>query len=187
MNQMSRIVSAAEPATYRARFTTAEFLRMIDAGAFDGIKVELVEGELERMPPPGSRHGRLQISAVALLLAVLGKDSLTGETGIDLGDDTLIGCDLAVLHAPVDDNRMLTPADVLLVIEISISTQMRDLGMKRRRYASAGVGFYWAIDAERSVIHVHSEPLEGEYTSVHTVRFGKPLAVPGTDATITID
>jgi Uma2 family endonuclease len=37
----------------KARFTTREFVQMIDAGAFADMKVELVRGELERMPPQG--------------------------------------------------------------------------------------------------------------------------------------
>lgn len=39
-----------------ARFTTAEFLCMAEAGAFDDMNVELVDGELSRMTPPMNDH-----------------------------------------------------------------------------------------------------------------------------------
>ena len=53
---MNKPASLAASETFKARFTTAEFLHMAEAGAFDDMKVELVEGELERMNPPQTGH-----------------------------------------------------------------------------------------------------------------------------------
>lgn len=185
MNEVTRIV-AAPVAGFRARFTLAEFLRMMEIGTFDGMKVELIEGELERMPPPGNIHGLRQISLLAQLIAMVGAERVRAEQGIDLGDDTLVACDGAILSTPVIDNRMLTPADLLLVIEVAETTQRRDTEMKRIKYATAGIPFYWVVDGRRSVTHVYREPVDGDYAQIATVRFGSPLAVPGTDATITL-
>ena len=99
----------------------------------------------------------------------------------------MVACDAALLHAPVAENRFLTPADLLLVVEIAQTTQSRDLGLKRMLYARAGIATYWAIDGMRRVVHVYADPVEGEYSSVHTVRFGEALAVSGSDATIMLD
>lgn len=170
-----------------ARFTTAEFLRMCDSGAFDDMKVELVNGELERMPPPGNRHGARQAKVLIRLSAVIAAERLVGEVGIDLGDDTLLGCDAVVLHAPVIEDRRLVPGDVLLAVEVAETSVQRDTGMKRFAYAEAGIPYYWVLDGDRSVVRVFSEPFAGDYASVSTVRFGAPLAVPGTDRTIVID
>lgn len=186
MTQMTRI-TAAPADGFKARFTTAEFLRMADAGAFEDMRVELVEGELERMQQPRNTHAMRQAQLVIRLAQVIGEDRVRGEVGVDLGDDTLLGCDAAVLRIPVTENRMLRPDDLTLVVEVAETTLDRDLGMKRRRYAGASVPVYWVVDGTRSVIHVHAEPVEGEYVEVHTVRFGQPLAVPGTDATIVLD
>ena len=41
-------------------------------------------------------------------------------------------------------------------------------------------------DGQRGVVHVYGEPVAGDYAQIATVRFGAPLAVPGTDATITL-
>lgn len=185
MNQMTRVV-AAPPESFRARFTTAEFLRMCGSGAFEDWQVELVDGELQRMPPPGNDHSRLQISVIAALLSIAPKDLVRAETGIDLGDDTVLGCDAALLREPVSGNQMLLPSAVALVVEVAESTVGRDLGMKRTKYAGVGIAAYWVVDSARSVIHVHAEPIDGDYADIHTVKFGQPLVVPGMTETITL-
>ena len=185
MNQMTRIVPALADG-FKARFTTQEYLRMCEVGAFEDLTVELVDGELERMQRPQNNHAMRQAQVVIRLGQVVGEELVRGEVGVDLGADTLLGCDAAVLRHPVVDNRMLQPDDLTVVIEIAETTLSRDLGMKRRKYAEASIPFYWVIDGTRSVIHVHAEPVEGDYAEIHTVKFGQPLAVPGTDATITL-
>lgn len=185
MNKPAGTLYAA-PET-KARFTTAEFLRMCDSGAFDDMKVELVNGELERMPPPGNRHAGMQMKIGIRLSAVVPEDLLRGEVGIDLGNDTLLGCDAAMLRVPLNDNRMLLPEDVLVAVEVAETSMPRDTGMKRFAYAGAGIAHYWVVDSQRSVVHVFGEPVSGDYVEVSTVKFGAPLAVPGTDRTIVID
>lgn len=152
-------------------------------GAFDDMKVELIDGELERMNPPMGGHATRQAMVIAQLWPVVG-ERLVGEVGIDLGNDSVVGCDAAVLHRPMAEQRMLMPAEVLLVIEVAETTIGRDLGVKRAKYAAAGIAHYWVIDGTAAVVHVHSQPGAGGYESVAVVRFGESLAVPGTDATI---
>ncbi len=183
---MNKPVSFAVAEAGPARFTTAEFLRMCESGAFDDMKVELVDGELERMPPPGNEHGRRQMSVGIRLSRVIEEEFLRGEVGIDLGSDTVLGCDAAILSKPVTGNRILQPGEVTLAIEVAETTRARDMDMKRVKYARAGIPHYWVVDGERSVIHVWGEPVNGDYAQIATVRFGEPLAVPGTDKTIAI-
>ncbi len=171
----------------RARFTSAEFLRMVESGAFEDMKVELIDGELERMNPPMGGHAAAQANILIELASVVSKDRLRGEVGIVLDDSTVVACDAALLRKPIAENRFLTPADILLVVEVAQTTQGRDMGLKRMLYAQADIPAYWVIDGVRRVVHVYADPVEGEYSSVHTVRFGAPLAVPGSDAAITLD
>ena len=186
MPQMTRI--AAAPADgFAARFTTAEFLRMIEADVFGDDKVELIEGELQRMPPPGNDHSRVQAGVLAGLSWVTPHELVRGVTGVELEEGTLVGFDAALLRAPVTGRRMLRPDELALVVEVAETTLSRDLGIKRRKYAEAGIPVYWVVDASRSVVHVHAEPVDGDYVEIHTVRFGEPVAVPGTEETITLD
>jgi Uma2 family endonuclease len=170
-----------------ARFTTAEFLHMAEVGAFDDMRVELIDGEIHRMPPPNSDHGDLQASLLALLWPVARAHGLraTGEVGIDLGDGTVLAPD-ATLRRPTDGGRLLRPEELLLVVEAALSTVGRDTGMKRTRYASAGIPTYWVVDGARGVTHVFTDPADGDYRSHLEVPFAQPLALPGSDATITL-
>jgi Uma2 family endonuclease len=151
------------------------------------MKVELVDGELERMNPPMGGHAKAQASVVFHLARTMGVALVLGETGLVLGASTVVACDAALLHQPVVENRFLTPDDVRLVVEIAQTTQSRDMGLKRMLYAQAGIPTYWVIDGVRRVVHVYADPVEGDYSSVHTVRFGEALAVPGSDTAITLD
>ncbi len=181
---MNKPVQLAE--STKARFTTAEFLRMVDSGAFDDMTIELIDGALERMNPPMNDHGGRQARIVIRLARVVDETLLRGEVGIDLGDDTVLSCDAAVLYAPIDGHRLLHADELRLVVEVAETTRGRDLNHKRNRYAAAGIPEYWVVDGARAVVHVHREPVDGEYALVRTVRFGEPLAVPGTEATITL-
>lgn len=190
MNKPARIdvADAREIApSFKARFTTAEFVQMIEADAFGDMKVELIEGELERMPPPGTSHARRQVDLLFKLRALLPQDRLFSEVGIDLGGDTLVGCDAAIVGQAIPDNRMLVPDDVLLVIEVAETTASRDRGMKRLAYARAGIPTYWVVDGNLRLTHVYGEPRDGDYAQIATVRFGEPLTVPSTAGTIVIN
>lgn len=183
---MTRIV-VASPAGLSARFTTAEFLRMIETDAFEDWKVELVNGELLRTPPPGNDHSRRVVDVVAELLGVVPKRLVHAETGIDLDDDTVVGCDAALLREDKRGRGMMRADNVVLVVEVAETSLDYDTGLKRRKYAGASIGHYWVVDGPRGVVHVYAEPVDGDYVDIHTVRFGQPLAVPGTDATITFE
>lgn len=185
MNEMTRIVQAPVE-SFKARFTTAEFLRMCEVDAFEDWKIELVDGELERMPPPRNTHSRLQTAVFARLMRIFGIERTRIEIGIDLGDDTVLGCDGGVLVAPLEENRWPRGDELLLVVEVSQTTLGRDLGMKARRYAASGVPHYWVIDGDAAVVHAYSEPEGSRYRRAEIVRFGEPLTVHGTDATITL-
>ncbi len=53
--------------------------------------------------------------------------------------------------------------------------------------AAAGIAHHWVVDNDHAVIHVHGDLTDGDYALVETVRFGDLVAVPGTDATITLE
>lgn len=172
-----------------ARFTTAEFMLMAASGAFDNMKIELVDGELERMTPPMREHARRQMMVAFRLNEATTASELVvlGETGIDLDDDTVLACDVALVRPAPPENRLVRAKEIVLAVEIAESTVVRDLGFKRAAYASAGIAHYWVVDGERAIVHVFAAPVNGQYTEGSIVRFGEPLAVPGTDRTIMLD
>jgi Uma2 family endonuclease len=186
MNRPSQLLQSDGAAP--ARFTAAEFLRMAELGAFDDMKVELDHGELVRMNPPNLPHGAAQMRAGVALARALESTGMivTGEVTIFLGDDTVRAFDAAVIANVALSEKVLRPEHVLLAVEVADTTLEQDLGRKLRDYAAAGIGVYWVVDVNARVVHVMTEPVGEDYKR-EVVRFGEPLAVPGTDRTIIID
>ncbi len=171
-----------------ARFTTAEFLAICDSGAFDDIKVELVDGQIYRMSPPKLPHSFYQSEMIFLLRQALGAGSgltVLAETGITLREGTVRACDAAIVRM-TGENRMLRANDVVLLIEIAATSLDEDLGGKMLDYAEAGVPNYWVIDVNGRAVHVMGQPDEGRYLARAIVRFGEVLAVPGTDKMVSV-
>ena len=185
MNEMTRI-AAAPVEEVRTRITTAEFFHMDDCGAFADLKVELVDGELQFVQRPKNNHAMRQAQVVFSLAQAVGIERVRGELALDLGEDTVLVCDAAVLKAPLADDRLVRADELSLLVEVSVTTRKRDLGMKRLKYAAAGIHAYWVVDAEHEVVQVHGRPVDGDYLHVSTVGFGRPLAVSDTGATITL-
>lgn len=182
MNALSAIPAVAAP----ARFSAAEFARMMESGAFEDMWVELVEGESQRLPPRGNIHRRNQMAVLSRFLRHLPEALVCGEVGIEAGLDTALACDAAVLAREVVDDGLVPAEAIALVVEIAVSTRDRDLGLKRRLYAAAAIPTYWVVDVERRLVHVFDRPEGGDYMGLSLVRFGEPLTVPGTDEAITL-
>lgn len=187
MNKAVARLDVAQDA--RVRFTTADFLHMAASGAFDDMNVELVDGKLQRMNRPMSRHAWRQSKLSAMLWQAVHGTALQifSDGGIDIGGDTVRGFDVGIASILPETNRLLHPEEIVLVIEIAESSIARDLGPKRSDYAGAGISHYWVVDNDRSVTHIFTEPRDGEYTNARTAKFGDAIDVPGTDKTILID
>jgi Uma2 family endonuclease len=53
------------------------------------------------------------------------------------------------------------------VIEVSLTTHQRDLGVKLRDYAWAGVSEYWVVNPEKGGwLLAHTDPGDGTYRQV---------------------
>jgi len=172
-----------------ARFSSDEFLHMAELGAFEGMKVELDHGEIVRMNPPHTAHGAAQMNVGGSLREALRGTAFTvvGEITIVLPDDTIRAPDVAVIPSSALANQLLRAEHVVLAIEVSDTTLELDLGRKLRDYAGAGIPNYWIVDVNAKVVHVRSGPEGGQFRGQATIRFGEPLPVPGTDATIVLD
>jgi Uma2 family endonuclease len=176
-----------EAAAVAGGFTAAEFLRMVNAGAFSDLRVELVAGEIVKMMPAYMAHGEANGRLFAQLLPLYaGTARLAIDLIVQLDEHNVRAVDIAVTIPDVASDRAVDPAEVILAVEIAETTLGRDLGEKLAAYARSGIPHYWVVDLAPQVIHVMADPAGETYRQRSVVRFTEPLAVPTTAASITI-
>jgi MEMO1 family protein len=164
----------------RRRFTVDDFHKMADDGVLaSDERVELLEGEIVRMSPIGSRHAasvdRLNRLSAPLMLQRRAVVRVQGP--LRLNSWTEVYPDLLLLRPRDDDYQhgFPGPGDVLLLIEVSDTTLRFDRQVKLPLYAQSGVPEVWIVDLVAERVLVHRDPMQGEY-SVHPVWQGDSLA-----------
>jgi len=165
------------------RFTVADVRAIIDTGVLDpDARIELIDGGLIDMPADGPRHNDWTISLGRWLQRNMGDEYavLPGSTVV-LSDDNAPKPDWCVFPADVATVD-LRGTDILLAIEQSDTSLIRDLGWKADLYARFGVQDYWVIDLATHVVHVHREPSANGYKSLRRHGRDEPvevLLIPG--------
>lgn len=157
------------PSQYpRRRFTADEIGRMVDAGVMgEDERVELIDGELVEMASKGVGHDIAKARLNRLLIGATNEELFVGvETTIRLSDRVLVDPDLVVvpqIGLRLDQGTFITVrgADILLIVEIAITSLDYDLGVKAGLYARHGVQEYWVIAPVLGKAWVHSDT-EGE-------------------------
>lgn len=151
------------------RWTPAEFDALVRSGILaEDERVELLEGVLVTMTPPGPAHTYLiTLLTSALVKAAQDKALVSPQNPLDCGESRPQP-DLAVLPlAEVRSDRL--PRKALLVVEIADSSLARDR-LKSAIYARAGIPEYWLVDVASRTIEVHTEPTSRRGARYRTVR-----------------
>jgi Uma2 family endonuclease len=154
------------------RLSVEDVRRMVDAGVLgEDDRVELVDGVLVDMSPPGAAHSavvawltRHFVSAVQER-EVRVQDLLLVEGGFLMPDLMVVD--------PLPRDRQ--PATAALVIEVSVTTQRYDAA-KAARYARAGVPEYWVVDVPARTVHVHRGASPSGYGEIARHGDGAQLA-----------
>ena len=147
-------------------------------------RVELVDGELLTMPAIGTRHGSVTSRLIEQLVDATDRAAVlvTGSMPLRLDRYNELEPDVLALKRRDDDYARShpTPADTLLVIEVSDSTRAFDLGRKAELYARFGVAEYWVVDLVAGQVRVHRMPKGDAYAEVAVAAEGllKPNALP---------
>ena len=186
MNELVRIRAA--PVGFAAdAFTASDFLLMLELGALEDMRAELVGGVLEKMSPAHGDHSTQNAMVVVKLARALGEEAcIAVDLAVVIGDKTVRGIDIAIAHGKFPKGPA-SGSDVLMAVEIAETTLARDLGPKAFEYARADIATYWVVDLDGRVVHVMTEPGENGYALREVIRFGEPIAVPGSTETIIID
>jgi Uma2 family endonuclease len=173
-------------------FNVGDYYRMAEAGLFsENDRVELIEGEVIKMSPIGSRHAGCVDRLNSILGRKLGHAAIIRVQGpIRLNDFSEPEPDIALLR-PRDDfysKSHPTAADVLLVIEVAETSVEYDRSVKMPLYAQAGIPEAWLVNLPKDIIEMYTQPKDGKYQKVQRLKRGKSLASPTiTDPSLSVD
>jgi Uma2 family endonuclease len=164
----------------RKRFTADEYQRMGEVGILlEGDRVELIDGEILAMTPIGTRHSASVGKATRALVRACGDDAFVlpgGSVRLDLYSEPQP--DLVVLR-PRNDfyaSRHAGPADIIVIIEIAVSSIQYDRDVKVPLYAASVIPEYWLVDLNTNVLWRYSAPEDRGYREVQPYRSGQSLA-----------
>ncbi|PYR98256.1 MAG: Uma2 family endonuclease [Acidobacteria bacterium] len=173
-------------------FTVDEYHRMAEAGIFHPeARLELIEGEIIEMSPPGIRHIACVNRANAVFTSRLaGKAMVSVQNPLILSRYTEPQPDI-VLAKPRADfyaEKWLSSEDTFLAIEVSDSTISYDRNRKMSLYARARVRELWIENLREGVILVFRDPRGNGYKTCLTFQRGQsfsPSAFP--EVTFTVE
>jgi Uma2 family endonuclease len=169
----------------RVRFSREAYHRMFESGLLDHEKrYELIDGVVIMMSPispgQGGLMGRLNEFFVKRLPDHL---QCRVQLPIVVSDYSEPEPDLAIVRRQPMDYRgeHPTPAEVVLLIEVSKTSLSFDLGAKLQLYAGAGITEYWVVDEGRSTLVVLRDRVADSYRSAQSFMAPAkvaPLAAP---------
>lgn len=169
------------------RFSAATFGRMLDAEVFsDDARVELWDGQVFEKMAKTQAHAVAGNLASLCLTRVLPDGWFPGgENPVAINPQRVPLPDLVVLRGTPKDyiDRRPEPADVGLVVELSLSSLKDDVGAKMVGYAAAGIPAYWVVNLVANLVLAFERPIpaEGRYESSQAYAIGQsvPLRLDG--------
>ena len=142
--------------TTTALVTFEEFERLPD----EECKLELMDGEVLRMPPAELRHMRIAKRLFLLLEGALGSlnrrdlGEVLFETGYHMGNNWLVP-DVSISHAGQAEGKYLEGAPALAIEVISECNTAPQMRRKIRKYFEHGCREVWVVDPETASVQVH--------------------------------
>jgi Uma2 family endonuclease len=165
-------------------FTVDEYYRMAGFGILrPDERVQLIEGQIVRMPPIGPRHAyNVERLSAMFRTRLSDRGLIRSQNPIRLARGAEPEPDVAIVRTDrVDPNvyatRHPSADDTLLVVEVADSTLAFDLGEKATMYARHGVSELWVVNLIADEIVVHREPTPAGYGSVKAATRGDTLSL----------
>ncbi len=154
------------------QMTVDQYERFIAENGIDGV--ELIDGFIYDMTPEQNLHSRTIAKIFGVLLARYPDRQVNAAGSVQLDNGSLWNPDVYVVD--VDSETVLPgyphSGDLLIAVEVSVSTWRKDAGLKRDIYARNGIAEYWVVDPKRGgVVIRHTDP----YPDGYGVVVSKPL------------
>lgn len=157
--------------------TRAQYDRMVELGVLDRTdRVELLYGVIVEMSPQGSRHAYAIRRLTALLVSALSdRAEVQVQLPLAMPHESEPEPDLSVVPAGtyLDDH----PDRAHLVVEVCASSLQHDRMHKLPLYADGGVDEAWLVNLVDGVVEVHTDPVEGRYTTTRVVAPGGSISL----------
>ena len=170
------------------RLTRADCRALEAAGLLESEQYELIDGELVRKMGKSRLHAMVLKALLRWLRRTFGEPFIEHESSIDLS------LTLDATNEPEPDAIVLRrataafpvtnpgPADLVLVVEVAVTTREYDLGAKAAIYAMAGIADYWVLDLRERRIVVHRNPSGARYASVTAYAADEMVSPLGAEA-----
>ena len=164
-----------------------EYDLLIEMGAFQSERVELIDGRLVQMSPQGERHVRAVSALMRIFNRALGdRAEVRGQAPFTASNESVPEPDVAlVAPGPYTTEH---PSTAMLIVEASDATLRLDRVRKGPLYAASKVAEYWIVNLVDECVEIHRDPANGRYRSVETHGRGAvihPLAFP--DVAVPVD
>ena len=168
--------------------TLLDFFLSLDTP--EGIRAELVEGEIVVTPPTdGDHEDYLDLIDDQVRAQSATRMQFAGGKGLKLPGLESQPADHVIPDATIAprEKRIFRgtppwmPAEgvgIAMVVEVTSSDPRKDRIAKRCGYARAGIPLYLLVDRHKSTVTLFSDPKDGDYRGSHTTPFGKPLPLP---------
>lgn len=167
-----------------AKWTIADYHQMIAIGLLQDRRVELLEGEIVEMAPEGEPHAYYSDEAAEYLIYRLGDRAKVRQAKpITLQQNqSEPEPDIAIVQRLGQDYREHHPyaENIFWLIEYSDSSLNKDLEVKAKIYANAGIPEFWVINLRAMQLIVCRTPMPEGYLfkAVWTEPQICPLAFP---------
>jgi Uma2 family endonuclease len=148
-----------------AKWTVEDYHKMVEAGILSERHLELIAGEIFEVSPEGSLHSFVNYRGVIYLRSLLPQHAIVREAHPITLADSEPEPDIAIVRSPdtLYLNRHPYSEDIYWLIEIADRTLKKDLGLKKKIYAEAGIQEYWVIDLQSQTLHIFQNPTEQDY------------------------
>ena len=149
----------------RLRWTRDMYERLVERGGLDGLRVELVRGQiLDKGSPQGSPHSTA-IQAVTETLREAFGEGVTVRTQLPIRalNESEPEPDVAVVAGSFRDYAREHPSAALLVVEVAQTSLQNDRTTKLAVYAESGFPEYWIVNLCDNTLEVHRDPQGGAY------------------------
>ena len=186
---MPHLITENLPFTVRRGWTVDEFEKLFETGFFPpDARLELIEGEVFEKISQNEPHAHAILLAQYRLLQIFASGYLVRiQIPLILGESSKPEPDVAVARGSLrDDENILRPTTVELVVEISDSTLVSDQTTKAALYARAQIAEYWIVNLVNSTLEVRCQPspMAGEllgwgYRSTQILLSGESIAPLG--------